>query len=78
MKFLEQYHKSSWFKSAIIMEEGDYGLSPSKVRGMHVDYIFIPKDEYKKYSIELLNQLQSNISINGIYFGKTLTYENNL
>lgn len=78
MKFLEQHHQSSWFTSAIIMEEGDYALSPSKIRGMHVDYIFIPKDEYEKYSIGLLNQLQSNISVNGIYFGKILTYGNNL
>lgn len=78
MKFLEQHSQSSLFRSAIIMEEGDYDLSPSKVRGMHVDYIFIPKNEYEKYSTDLINQLHSNISINGIYFGKILTYESNL
>lgn len=74
MKFLERQSSLS----AIIMEEGDYNLSPSKVRGMHVDYIFIPKDEYEKYSTDLLNQLHCNISIEGIYFGKILTYETNI
>lgn len=39
MKFLEKHLKSSWFKSAIIMEEGDYNLPPNQVKGMHVDYI---------------------------------------
>lgn len=33
MKFLEQHSQSSWFKSAIIMEEGDYNLHPGQVKG---------------------------------------------
>ena len=77
MKFLEQHSQSSWFASAIIMEEGDYNLDPSKVRGMHVDYIFIPEEEIEYYTTEspLYNQLLGNISIAGNYFGQILTYK---
>ncbi len=76
MKFLEQHSQSSWFRSAIIMEEGDYNLSPDKVRGMHVDYIFIPESEMQYYTPDspLYNQLINNISMAGVYFGQILTY----
>lgn len=77
MKFLEQHSQSSWFKSAIIMEEGDYNLPPNQVKGMHVDYIFIPEREEQYYTDDnpLYNQLLSNISIAETYFGQILTYK---
>lgn len=34
MKFLEKYSQSHPYKSAIIMEEGDYNLTPNKAKGM--------------------------------------------
>lgn len=76
MKFLEQHSQSSWFRSAIIMEEGDYNLPLNQIRGMHVDYIFIPESETQYYTPNspLYNQLINNISIEGIYYGKILTY----
>lgn len=43
MKFLEKYSQSHPYKSAIIMEEGDYNLTPNKAKGMQVDYVFIPE-----------------------------------
>lgn len=80
MKFLEQHSQSSWFRSAIIMEEGDYNLSPDKVKGMPVDYIFIPESEIQYYTTDspLYNQLINNISIAGIYHGQILTYNKTL
>lgn len=55
MKFLEKYSQSHPYKSAIIMEEGDYNLSPNKVKGMQVDYIFIPEcDEQYQCSWSIL------------------------
>lgn len=63
--------------SAIIMEEGDYTMNPNYVKGEHVDFIFIPESEEQYYTVEspLYNQLISNISIAGNYFGKILTYK---
>ncbi len=77
MKFLEQHSQSSWFVSAIIMEEGDYNLDPNKVKGMHVYYIFIPESEEQYYTEEnpLYNQLINNISVMGISYGQLLTYK---
>ena len=77
MKFLEQHLQSSWFRSAIIMEEGDYNLPPNRVKGMQVDYIFIPECDEHFYTEDnlLYQQLLHNISIEGIYFGKVLTYK---
>lgn len=77
MKFLEQHSKSSWIKSAIIMEGGDYNLDPNKVKGMHVYYIFIPESEEQYYTEEnpLYNQLINNISVMGISYGQLLTYK---
>lgn len=76
MKFLEQHTQSSWIKSAIIMEEGDYTLRPESVRGMHVEYIFIPECDIEHYKDSaLLHQLEANISCMGINFGRILTYK---
>lgn len=77
MKFLEQHSQSSWFRSAIIMEEGDYTLSPSKVKGMPVEYIFIPECDQEYYTEDnpLYHQLLNNISVAGIYHGQILTYK---
>lgn len=77
MKFLEQHSQSSWFRSAIIMEEGDYNLPPNKVKGMKVDYVFIPECD-EQYYIEdnpLYHQLISAINVGGVYFGQILTYK---
>lgn len=75
MKFLE-HSQSSQFRSAIIMEEGDYNLPPNQVRGMHVDYIFIPESEMQYYTLDspLYNQFINNISIEGVHYGQILTY----
>ena len=77
MKFLERYTQSSWFKSAIIMEKGDYNLHPNQVKGMHVDYVFIPEQDEKYYTKDnpLYQQLISNISIEGIFLGQIHTYK---
>lgn len=77
MKFLESNKKSSWFKSAIIMEEGDYNLHPAQVRGMHVNYIFIPESDKEYYTEDnpLYQQLIGNISIGGVFYGQILTYK---
>lgn len=77
MKFLEQHSQSSWFRSAIIMEEGDYALPPNKVRGCKVDYVFIPEcdEQYYTEDNQLYQQLICNISIEGVYFGQMLTYK---
>lgn len=63
--------------TAIILEEGDYNLHPNKVRGMHVDYIFIPESESQYYTVDspLYNQLMNNIAIMGVDFGQLLTYK---
>lgn len=78
MKFLEQHSQSSWFRSAIIMEEGDYNLPPNQVKEMPVDYIFIPECDEQYYTEDnsLYQQLLHNISTGGVYFGKVLTYKN--
>ena len=52
MKFLEKHSQPSWFKAAIIMEEGDY-----------------TEDN------PLYQQLISNVSIGGVFFGQILTYK---
>lgn len=77
MKFLEQHSQSSWFVSAIIMEEGDYNLDPNKVKGMHVYYIFIPESDKEHYTEDnpLYQQLISNVSIEGVFYGQILTYK---
>ena len=69
MKFLEQHSQSSWFRSAIIMEEGDYNLPPNKVKGMKVDYIFIPEcdEQYYTENNPLYHQLISAINVDGVY-----------
>lgn len=78
MKFLEQHSQSSWFRSAIIMEEGDYNLPPNQVKGMQVDYVFIPESEIQYYTSDspLYNQLINNISVAGEFYGQILTYNN--
>lgn len=78
MKFLEQHSQSSWFRSAIIMEEGDYNLPLNKVKGMKVDYIFIPEcdEQYYNEGNPLYHQLISTINTGGVYFGQMLTYKN--
>ncbi len=77
MKFLEKRSQASWFKAAIIMEEGDYTLPPNQVKGMHVDYIFIPEQDEQYYTEDnpLYQQLISDISIGGIFYGQILTYK---
>ena len=77
MKFLEQHSQSSWVRSAIIMEEGNYDLPPNKIKGMNVDYIFIPECDEQYYTKDnpLYNQMINNISIEGVYFGQILTYK---
>jgi len=65
------------------MEEGDYNLDPKYVRGMHVDYVFIPEYDKQHYTEDnpLYQQLTANISMAGISFGQLLTYkpyENNI
>ena len=77
MKFLEQHSQSFQFRSAIIMEEGDYNLSPNQVKGMKVDYVFIPEcdEQYYNESNSLYRQLLNTINIVGVYFGQILTYK---
>lgn len=77
MKFLEQHSQSSWFRSAIIMEEGDYNLPPNQVKGMKVDYVFIPECDGQHYNEgnPLYHQLLCAINTGGIYFGQMLTYK---
>ena len=78
MKFLEKRLQASWFKAAIIMEEGDYTLPPNQVKGMHVDYIFIPEQDEQYYTEDnpLYQQLISDISTGEIFYGQILTYKN--
>lgn len=78
MKFLEKYSQSHPYKSAIIMEEGDYLLPPNKVKGMQVDYIFIPECDEQYYTKDnpLYYQLINNISVAGVHYGQILTYKN--
>ena len=76
MKFLENSRHSSEHRSAI-MEEGDYNLPPNQVKGMHVDYVFIPECDEEHYTKDnpLYWQLIANISIAGTYYGQILTYK---
>lgn len=78
MKFLEKHSQSSLFKAAIIMEEGDHTLPPNQVRGMRVDYVFIPEQDEKYYTEDnpLYQQLINNISIEGVFFGQIMIYKN--
>lgn len=76
MKFLEKHSQPSWFKAAIVMEEGDYTLPPNQVKGMHVDYVFIPEQDEQYYTEDnpLYQQLISNVSIGGGGILRTNTY----
>lgn len=61
--------------SAMILEKGDYDIPVSILKGLHVDYIFMPEDEMDLYSTEHMQQLIANVSIMGKFFGQLFTYK---
>ena len=69
------YPKNPNACSTIILETGDYNLPLTKFKGNRVDYIFIPEDEVDLYKEDTINQLISNISCMGVYFGQICTYK---
>lgn len=77
MKIMQNSSQLLEHRSAIVMEEGDYNLPPNQVKGMKVDYVFIPECDEHHYheGNPLYHQLLCAISIGGIYFGQILTYK---